>query len=653
MTSAVTVSAAQPLESYAYRYNPVPFNEDDIDCHTPLAPSASNSDSPLTSAATHHPSVLHSRSNRLLLLGSMAATAVLVLVLLSWQSPSSIILHPWRLVQSLLLVLSPSSFVDFATAVASRPAPYNTSLLTTAALQRRHVDLLVLSMSSARPINASSAAEPLPSFRSLFPLITPPFAAGGTQCSPQPTAVLLLSSPTTHITGVYSAVANVNDSCTLRFLSIVCGPIQQAIELGTSVDHHTPIVRVDGVRLLPAKVNVWPLLNRGNLTMATITNGTKTSLVLGLHLSYKQAQEAFDYHLRIEMPAALDSSAALIAASSPPPFIAVTLHVASTVSYAVGAWVDSEQRAEYVLPPTSSIVQRYAPLDNTTAPLEPNIGLNVTALRLEGLSMFASPLAPFHTLPIASVSLQPLLPTSPTYSIPRIIHQTWFGPRIPPWLWINSWRRDYLQRYDGWLHLLWRNGSVAHLELLDQYVWSSESTFNGHSDVSRTAMTRAYGGMYIDADSLSLGIRPLDELYAAANDTGFFIAREKETSVLYAAGVYGTQPHHAVMRLFQWHQHNNTVADRTTMPWKRIGPGAVTQALTDCQRPTSQPCHYTEVHWRKFFPVYWAGQPFSLVIDAARYPDSLMWQFGFSTNGINEEKHEKLINGRRRVRRLM
>ena len=673
-----------------YSYKRVPIDEDDSG--SVEAASASHERNGVTALTAYRPDSPKLVGVLLLLVG---AAAVFALLLLLWLLPGSSVADPLRLggevgelPRSDSVSLLPA--VDYEKAIASRLSEDITSSLSLPSLQRRHVALLLASMSSEPTLSSTADSPPLTAVAvNLLPIL--PFPPTAAPCSSQPSAVLLLSSPSTHISGVYSGAGQSSDDCALRFLSIVSGPVQQAIEVGRASDASlVPVVRVDGVRLLPTKVAVWPLLNRGNLSMTT----TNTSLIVGLQLGYNR--DTFDYYLHLELPLLPTSS------SASPLFTALRMHVSASVTNAVGAWMDGEKRAEYVLPASCSLVRRYGVFDATTAVHEPNIGLNTTSRRLEGPSLFGSPLVPFDALPLASVSFHPLLPTSPVFSIPRIIHQTWFGPRIPPWLWINSWRRDYLQRYDGWLHLLWRNGSVVHLELLDRLVWNSESTFNGHSDVSRTAMTRAYGGMYIDADSLSLDTRPLDELYRAANSTGFFIAREKEGSDLYAAGVYGTQPHHPVMRLFQsahtqhsthpaqyapstaqhsltttlpstipavtthlpplsvlcslcrfW-QHNNTVTDAGTIPWKRIGPGAATQALSSCARAEERStCSFTEVPWRKFFPVYWARQQFATQIDASLYPDSVMFQFGFTTNGINEHNHEQLINGRRRRRRLV
>ena len=629
----------QPSASYSYK--PVPTD----DSH---ATASAFLDSDHDPTAPSHVSLYR----RVIVWGIAAAVVVLLLVACLYGGPLAALDPPQKLAVKMLgAATTPASLLrPSRAALPLPPSRQRFPSLTIPALQQQYVELLIASMSAAtQAVPASAAQYPPTAALELTPSFTAlPISAADASCSSQPTAVLLLSSSTTHITGVYTSAgagSDGGDGCALRSLSVVSGPIQQAVELGRgNDDHRSPVVRVDGVRLLPAHVAVWPLLNRGNLTMTT----TSSALVVTLQLGYNEQAARFDYRLLIELP--------LQSATPPPPDVplatTVRLHVASDVSGLVGAWVDDEKRAEYILPPTSSIVQHHALLESSTAMNEPSIGLDEQARALEGYSMFATPIVPFSTLPLAAVSLRPLSASAPIYSIPRIMHQNWFGPRIPPWAWINTWRREYLQRHDGWLHLLWRADSVVHLQLLDRLLWDSEDSLNGLSDISRTAMTRTYGGTYIDGDMCSLDSRPLDELYVAANTTGFYVAREKEGSDLYASSIFGAQRDHPVMRLFQLWQRNNTARDKTDMPWKRIGPGATTKAVESCLSAEHQPCAITDIPWKKFFPVYWDRQQFAVHIDAAKHPDSVMFQFGFTTNHISQQQHEALVNDRRRRRRL-
>ena len=473
--------------------------------------------------------------------------------------------------------------------------------------------------------------------------------------------VVLLTSHDTHITGLYKAgEESGSSSCILHSLIILAGPIQQTIEISRATDN-TAVVRLDGVRLVPAHdgVIVWPLLNKGNLTIIDSTADTRTTSVvvqLGYNATMASSNNPFAFRLRVDLSGPT--------AEQPTSYLCNVITLAHNRSLApvAGVLLDEGDRAKYLLPHTAIIAQQPAD-DGSRQIRDTNFGLNTSRFAVEGYSLYSHPLLPACQLPIASVSYNPLSAASPVYTIPRILHETWIGPLIVPWLWINSWRRDYLQRHDGWVHLLWRGDNIQQLEFLDHQLYQGEVLHYCRSDIGRTAITRAYGGMYIDGDSLSLDARPLDELFVAANETGFFIAREKADSKMFAVGIFGTRPNNPVMRHFQFHQRNNTLHFPADMPWKRTGPGAVTQALNSCgftydprvsYNATEQPvvagqqqCEFTEIHSSKFYPVFWVQQAFSTHIDASLYPTSLMFQFGFSTNEMQHkaDQHAQLING--------
>ena len=366
---------------------------------------------------------------------------------------------------------------------------------------------------------------------------------------------------------------------------MVLGPIQQVVELVRNATTQQLILRIDGVEL--RRDSVWPLNNRGNITIHANTDTNTVTLnqtIITLQLATPAAGTLPNQHTDPLFAYSLDiviDQPTLAEPANVPLCHSLRLTRLLSSQAELGVLVDG-WRAEYVWAQPDSASNWTKQGGGAGAIVEPAFGLDYDQLTVSGLSLFSYPLMASRELPVTSVSFFPLSCSDARYIIPRMIHETWFGPLIPAWIWINSWRRDYLHRYSGWSFLLWREASVQHLRYLDRYLWDQEQSYNGMSDISRSAATRAYGGMYIDADSLSLEQRPLDELYVAANGTGFFIAREKPGFHLFAAGVFGTVPNHDVVRRFQDWQHRLTEAQPTEAQWRRIGPGASTHAIGDC-----------------------------------------------------------------------
>ena len=52
----------------------------------------------------------------------------------------------------------------------------------------------------------------------------------------------------------------------------------------------------------------------------------------------------------------------------------------------------------------------------------------------------------------------------------------------------------------------------------------------------------------------------------------------------------------------------------------------------------------------KFYPVHWLGRSFKADVNASAFPDSIMYQFGLTSNSLGETNATELANGRRRRR---
>jgi len=112
--------------------------------------------------------------------------------------------------------------------------------------------------------------------------------------------------------------------------------------------------------------------------------------------------------------------------------------------------------------------------------------------------------------------------------IPKKIHQIWIGPKQPPIIWCDSWRKRYREQYPGWEYKLWTDKEVAALKLRTQEFYDHEQMFQCKADLLRLEVLWNEGGVYIDADMVWLH-KDLQDVLDAGKDTGFFCGYEPDT----------------------------------------------------------------------------------------------------------------------------
>ena len=69
--------------------------------------------------------------------------------------------------------------------------------------------------------------------------------------------------------------------------------------------------------------------------------------------------------------------------------------------------------------------------------------------------------------------------------IPKKIHQIWIGPKQPPIVWIDTWRKKYRSQYPGWDYTLWTDKEVAELPLRMQNLYDKEKMYQCKADLLR------------------------------------------------------------------------------------------------------------------------------------------------------------------------
>lgn len=124
--------------------------------------------------------------------------------------------------------------------------------------------------------------------------------------------------------------------------------------------------------------------------------------------------------------------------------------------------------------------------------------------------------------------------------IPRIIHQMWIGPPMPPLYkqYVASWRHHH----SGWEHWWWTGppDGMANQGLWDRaHEISPAAPEQFRSDVARYEILAQHGGVWVDADFLCQ--KPIDEFLDC---DGFAVQHDRRWV---ANGLIGVMPGHPAM----------------------------------------------------------------------------------------------------------
>jgi mannosyltransferase OCH1-like enzyme len=203
--------------------------------------------------------------------------------------------------------------------------------------------------------------------------------------------------------------------------------------------------------------------------------------------------------------------------------------------------------------------------------------------------------------------------------IPKKLHLIWVGDDgSRPDRWIESWRTNH----PHWEFRLWGNAERETVPWRCAYqiqLLAAAGRWDGVADVMRYEILHEHGGVYVDADSLS--VRPLDDWLL---ETPMFAVWESEEHApgLVANGFIGAIAGHAALveivdRIRQlkdplrvrnpWRLWPKRVA-----PWKTVGPVLFTEVVRG--QPPDQvkilaselflPRHFLDAHERQGKVVY-------------------------------------------------
>ena len=154
-------------------------------------------------------------------------------------------------------------------------------------------------------------------------------------------------------------------------------------------------------------------------------------------------------------------------------------------------------------------------------------------------------------------------------TIPRIIHQLWIGPKERPYKFMDSWKDNN----PTFQYIMWDEVEIKkNLKIRCLNKLNAMREINGKADILRWEILYNYGGIFLDADSVS--IAPLDEHLLT---TKAFSAYENETTRpgLIATVAMGFPKHHPLcLAAINWILKNNI----TSQPaWISVGPGLITK----------------------------------------------------------------------------
>lgn len=222
--------------------------------------------------------------------------------------------------------------------------------------------------------------------------------------------------------------------------------------------------------------------------------------------------------------------------------------------------------------------------------------------------------------------------------IPRHIHQIWIGTREPPCVWLDSWRLDFMATHgEDWTYTLWDNDGVAAMreeeEMENGDLFDREHMWQCKADLLRLELLYRFGGVYIDADLISLG-KPLEPVREMACASGFGVSYEADTkdkpySVLGNSIIFASKGHPLLALLIRYirriYDHKRP---HFGVEWVS-GPLAFSKALLHAGMPL------TMIPRQYFYPTF-HYIPNPSAIDPAAFPDSLGLQFGYTCSNLGE-----------------
>lgn len=218
--------------------------------------------------------------------------------------------------------------------------------------------------------------------------------------------------------------------------------------------------------------------------------------------------------------------------------------------------------------------------------------------------------------------------------IPRIMHQIWIGPKEPPCLWMDTFRVDYMAANPGWQYWLWTDTEVESLPMLNRDIYDEEKDWQCKADILRLEILWRHGGLYLDADLISLEVRSFEPIVACGISTGFVIAYEPNTDgkpfPLLGNSTFACMKFHPLVLMLMQYLKVRYLRTRLELEVHQVtGPLMYTKCLIHSAMPVAladQELLYPCFHYI----------PDPDKIDFSAYPKSLVFQFGYTCTGLED-----------------
>ncbi|MBD3231838.1 hypothetical protein GF322_04215 [Candidatus Dependentiae bacterium] len=132
-------------------------------------------------------------------------------------------------------------------------------------------------------------------------------------------------------------------------------------------------------------------------------------------------------------------------------------------------------------------------------------------------------------------------------SIPKIIHQIWFGQKIPP-NYIN-WQKTWKQKHPKWKYIFWNEKKLNQYfvaGLFNQKLFNKAKKNENYAqmaDIARYEIIHKFGGIYVDCDCQA--IKSFDKLVQSYD---FFACLEHiENGLVVGNATFGAKPNHPIL----------------------------------------------------------------------------------------------------------
>ena len=175
--------------------------------------------------------------------------------------------------------------------------------------------------------------------------------------------------------------------------------------------------------------------------------------------------------------------------------------------------------------------------------------------------------------------------------VPKLLHQIWLdGGGVStypqPEHMMRTWSVDYVETHPDWRYRLWRDADIAAVCPPKLTALAAATRrYSCKADVLRTCILLTYGGVVMDADSISLNRRPLE---LAIGNASFVAAVQHGNDLIAAGWQAATAGHWAVQEqaiYYTWLAGQCATPDAVgcgspAVPfWLRYGPGPLTDVL--------------------------------------------------------------------------